>query len=28
MPLSAEKRVLDMLTKLWVLPVDIRLSAL
>jgi len=27
MPLSAEKRVLDMLTKLWVLPVDIRLSA-
>jgi Undecaprenyl-phosphate glucose phosphotransferase len=27
MPLSAEKRVLDMLTQLWVLPVDIRLSA-
>jgi Undecaprenyl-phosphate glucose phosphotransferase len=27
MPLSAEKRVLAMLTKLWVLPVDIRLSA-
>lgn len=27
MPLSAEKRVLEMLTKLWVLPVDIRLSA-
>lgn len=27
MPLSAEKRVLDMLTTLWVLPVDIRLSA-
>src|SRR5690554_624297 len=26
MPLSAEKRVLDMLTRLWVLPVDIRLS--
>ena len=26
MPLSAEKRVLDMLTQLWVLPVDIRLS--
>ncbi len=27
MPLSAEKRVLQMLKKLWVLPVDIRLSA-
>jgi Undecaprenyl-phosphate glucose phosphotransferase len=27
MPLSAEKRVLDMLKQLWVLPVDIRLSA-
>ena len=27
MPLSAERRVLDMLTQLWVLPVDIRLSA-
>ncbi|MBU1333795.1 MAG: undecaprenyl-phosphate glucose phosphotransferase [Alphaproteobacteria bacterium] len=27
MPLSAEKRVLHMLTQLWVLPVDIRLSA-
>ena len=27
MPLSAEKRVLAMLTQLWVLPVDIRLSA-
>ncbi len=27
MPLSAEKRVLDMLRELWVLPVDIRLSA-
>jgi Undecaprenyl-phosphate glucose phosphotransferase len=27
MPLSAEKRVLEMLTQLWVLPVDIRLSA-
>ncbi len=27
MPLSAEKRVLDMLRQLWVLPVDIRLSA-
>jgi len=27
MPISAEKRVLDMLTRLWVLPVDIRLSA-
>ena len=27
MPLSAEKRVLDMLRNLWVLPVDIRLSA-
>ena len=27
MPLSAEKRVLEMLTHLWVLPVDIRLSA-
>jgi Undecaprenyl-phosphate glucose phosphotransferase len=26
MPLSAEKRVLDMLKRLWVLPVDIRLS--
>jgi Undecaprenyl-phosphate glucose phosphotransferase len=27
MPLSAEKRVLEMLSQLWVLPVDIRLSA-
>lgn len=27
MPLSAERRVLDMLKQLWVLPVDIRLSA-
>ena len=27
MPLSAERRVLDMLNQLWVLPVDIRLSA-
>ena len=27
MPLSAETRVLDMLKQLWVLPVDIRLSA-
>jgi FlaA1/EpsC-like NDP-sugar epimerase len=27
LPLSAEKRVLDMMRKLWVLPVDIRLSA-
>ncbi|HHY50323.1 MAG TPA: undecaprenyl-phosphate glucose phosphotransferase [Alphaproteobacteria bacterium] len=27
MPLSAEKRVLEMLKQLWVLPVDIRLSA-
>jgi len=27
MPLSAEKRVLEMLQQLWVLPVDIRLSA-
>jgi Undecaprenyl-phosphate glucose phosphotransferase len=27
MPLSAEKRVLHMLNQLWVLPVDIRLSA-
>ncbi|GGA51222.1 undecaprenyl-phosphate glucose phosphotransferase [Pelagibacterium lentulum] len=27
MPLSAEARVLDMLRQLWVLPVDIRLSA-
>jgi Undecaprenyl-phosphate glucose phosphotransferase len=27
MPLSAEKRVLAMLTQLWVLPIDIRLSA-
>ena len=27
MPLSAEHRVLDMLKQLWVLPVDIRLSA-
>ena len=26
-PMSAEKRVLDMLRKLWVLPVDIRLAA-
>ncbi len=28
LPLSAEKRVLQMMRKLWVLPVDIRLSAL
>jgi Undecaprenyl-phosphate glucose phosphotransferase len=27
MPLSAEKRVLQMLKQLWILPVDIRLSA-
>ena len=27
MPISAEGRILDMLKKLWVLPVDIRLSA-
>jgi Undecaprenyl-phosphate glucose phosphotransferase len=27
MPISAETRILDMLKKLWVLPVDIRLSA-
>ncbi|MBU1173820.1 MAG: undecaprenyl-phosphate glucose phosphotransferase [Alphaproteobacteria bacterium] len=27
MPLSAEKRVLEMLKQLWILPVDIRLSA-
>ena len=27
LPISAEKRVLSMLKKLWVLPVDIRLSA-
>jgi Undecaprenyl-phosphate glucose phosphotransferase len=27
MPLSAEKRVLEMLKQVWVLPVDIRLSA-
>mgnify|MGYP000038299306 CR=1 FL=1 len=27
MPISAEKRVLSLLSKLWVLPVDIRLSA-
>jgi len=27
LPMSAEKRVLDMMRKLWVLPVDIRLSA-
>lgn len=27
LPLSAEKRVLEMMRKLWVLPVDIRLSA-
>lgn len=27
MPLSAEKRLLEMLKQLWVLPVDIRLSA-
>jgi Undecaprenyl-phosphate glucose phosphotransferase len=27
LPISAEKRILDMLKKLWVLPVDIRLSA-
>ncbi|WP_296570637.1 undecaprenyl-phosphate glucose phosphotransferase [Phreatobacter sp.] len=26
-PMSAEKRVLDMLRKLWILPVDIRLAA-
>ncbi|MFZ2468598.1 MAG: undecaprenyl-phosphate glucose phosphotransferase [Parvibaculum sedimenti] len=28
LPLSAERRVLEMMRKLWVLPVDIRLSAL
>ena len=27
LPISAETRILDMLKKLWVLPVDIRLSA-
>ena len=27
LPISAEKRILQMLKKLWVLPVDIRLSA-
>ena len=27
LPISAESRVLQMLKKLWVLPVDIRLSA-
>ncbi|MFL6836550.1 MAG: undecaprenyl-phosphate glucose phosphotransferase [Bradyrhizobium sp.] len=27
LPISAERRILDMLNKLWVLPVDIRLSA-
>ncbi|MCR9134936.1 MAG: undecaprenyl-phosphate glucose phosphotransferase [Alphaproteobacteria bacterium] len=27
LPLTAEKRVMDMLKKLWVLPVDIRLAA-
>jgi Undecaprenyl-phosphate glucose phosphotransferase len=27
LPISAESRILDMLKKLWVLPVDIRLSA-
>jgi Undecaprenyl-phosphate glucose phosphotransferase len=27
MPISAEKRIADMLRKLWVLPVDIKLSA-
>lgn len=27
MPISAEKRILQMLSKLWVLPIDIRLSA-
>ncbi|MEN6543144.1 undecaprenyl-phosphate glucose phosphotransferase [Parvibaculum sp.] len=28
LPISAERRVLEMMRKLWVLPVDIRLSAL
>ncbi len=28
LPMSAERRVLEMMRKLWVLPVDIRLSAL
>jgi Undecaprenyl-phosphate glucose phosphotransferase len=27
LPLTAEKRILDMLKRLWILPVDIRLSA-
>ena len=27
LPLSAEKRVLDMVRKLWVLPIDVRLAA-
>jgi FlaA1/EpsC-like NDP-sugar epimerase len=27
LPISAEKRILQMLAKLWVLPIDIRLSA-
>ena len=27
LPISAEKRILQMLSKLWVLPIDIRLSA-
>ncbi len=27
LPISAEKRILEMLRKLWVLPIDIRLSA-
>ena len=27
LPVSAEKRILQMLRKLWVLPVDIHLSA-
>jgi hypothetical protein len=27
LPISAESRILQMLKKLWVLPVDIRLSA-
>ncbi|MGK4422186.1 hypothetical protein ACSLVQ_28445, partial [Klebsiella pneumoniae] len=27
LPISAETRILEMLKKLWVLPVDIRLSA-
>ncbi len=27
LPLSAEKRILDLLKKLWILPVDIRLAA-